>query len=195
LDADHRRMAQQPVIAPFRQYAVSWKSYRVDRESALIVPAVSVSHAVSAAAYGWYHKSQQTWPRFGGGFLRFTRAAPLDDGGAFFKNVELTSNKDSLLSGPYRSRTSLLNLNHFTITCPPSIGDKAHDGGRPALAADTGNPNNRVADHIAERAGISLRLTGEIRATAEGSKSPRRPLRLRMLRLPLRRSSTRLGLA
>jgi hypothetical protein len=68
LDADHRRMAQQPVIAPFRQYAVSWKSYRVDRESALIVPAVSVSHAVSAAAYGWYHKSQQTWPRFGGAF-------------------------------------------------------------------------------------------------------------------------------
>jgi hypothetical protein len=79
------------------------------------------------------------------------------------------------------------------MTCRRSIGDKAHDGGRPALGADTGNPNNRIADHIAERSGISLRLTAK--SVGYCRRIPRRLLRLRMLRLPLRRSSTRLGLA
>ena len=47
------------------------------------------------------------------------------------------------------------------MPCRRSIGVKAYDGGCPALAADTGNPNNRVADHIAERSGISLRFTAK----------------------------------
>ena len=47
------------------------------------------------------------------------------------------------------------------MPCRRSIRDKAHDGGCPALAADTGNPNNRVAEHIAECSGISLKLTAK----------------------------------
>jgi hypothetical protein len=81
--------------------------------------------------------------------------------GRFFKECQIDEQQRLAASRPYRSRAALLNLNHFTITCRSSIGNKAHDGGRPALAADTGNPNNRIADHIAERSDISLRLTAK----------------------------------
>jgi len=90
-----------------------------------------------------------------------TDLAPAGDDGTFLQECQVDEQHGSLLPAPYRSRTPLLNLNHFTVPCRRSIGDKAHDGGCPALAADTGNPNNRVADHIAERSGISLRLTAK----------------------------------
>ena len=56
-----------------------------------------------------------------------TRAAPLMTTGLFFKNVKLTS-RWLAASRRYRSVTPLLNLNHFTMPCRRSIGDKAHDG-------------------------------------------------------------------